>query len=272
MRRAARPELGLVSLSAANHELGNAYDVPAMVAAARATRPEVLVHADAVQAAGKLPVSLAGWGVDALSVSGHKLGGPAGVGALVHSRALRLEPLARGGQQERGRRPGTEATWLVHGFGLAVELAVAEQPARQAAMAARRERLARGVRELGGRIHGDPERHVGNTLNVAFEGCAGELVMMALDLEGIAVSTGAACSSGLAEPSPVLRALGQPPEQARQAVRLSLSPATTDAEVDAVLAALAAVLPRIRAAGSSLGVPSELDRPSEARGAGRAAS
>jgi cysteine desulfurase len=201
-----------------------------------------------VQAVGKLPVSLAGWGVDMLSVSGHKLGGPAGVGALVHSRGLRLEPLVRGGPQERGRRAGTEAPWLVHGLGLAVELAAAEQPQRRAAMLARRQRLAAGVRELGARIHGDPEQHVGNTLSVAFPGCPGELVMMALDLEGIAVSTGAACSSGLAEPSPVLRALGQPPDRALEAVRLSLSPATTHAEVEAVLAALAVVLPRIRAA------------------------
>jgi len=247
-RLRACPELGLVSLSAANHELGNAYDVSALVAAVRAARPEVAIHVDAVQAVGKLPVSLAAWGVDALSVSGHKLGGPAGVGALVHRRELRVEPLGRGGQQERGRRPGTEATWLVHGFGLAVELAAAEQPQRRAGMAAQRQRLLEGVRGLGARIHGDLERHAGNTLNVGFPGCPGELVMMALDLEGIAVSTGAACSSGLAEPSPVLRALGQPPQQAREAVRLSLSPATTDAEIDAVLAALAAVLPRIRAA------------------------
>lgn len=247
-RLRARPELGLVSLSAANHELGNAYDVPALAAAARAARPAVLVHADAVQAVGKLPVSLREWGVDMLSVSGHKLGGPAGVGALVHSRGLRVEPLLRGGQQERGRRPGTEATWLVHGFGLAVELAAAEQPVRRAAMALRRERLLAGLCELGARIHGDLADHVGNTLSAAFPGCPGELVMIALDLEGIAVATGAACSSGLAEPSPVLRAVGQRPEEALEAVRLSLSPATTDAEIDAVLAALAMVLPRIRTA------------------------
>lgn len=247
-RLRARPELGLVSLGAANHELGNAYDVPALAAAARAARPEVLLHVDAVQAVGKLPVSLAGFGVDLLSVSGHKLGGPAGVGALVHHEALRLEPLLRGGRQERGRRPGTEAVWLVHGLGLAVELAVAEQPQRHALMAARRERLCAGLRPLGARIHGDLACHVGNTVNAAFPGCPGELVMMALDLAGIAVSTGAACSSGLAEPSPVLRALGQPPAQALEAVRLSVSPATTNAEIDAVLAALAEALPRIRAA------------------------
>jgi cysteine desulfurase len=240
------PALGLVSLAAANHELGNAYDVPAVVAAVRAVRPEVLIHVDAVQAVGKVPVSLSGWGVDLLSVSGHKLGGPSGVGALVHHRGLRLAPLWHGGQQERGRRGGTEATWLVFGLGLAVELAAAEQPERHAHMAARRQRLAAGLAGLGARIHGDPACHVGNTLNIAFPGCPGELVMMALDLEGIAVATGAACSAGLAEPSPVLRALGQPPAQALEAVRLSLSPATTDAEVDAVLAALAAILPRIR--------------------------
>lgn len=248
-RLRARPELGLVSLSAANHELGNAYDVPALVAAVRAARPEALVHVDAVQAVGKRPVSLRGWGVDLLSVSGHKLGGPAGVGALVHAREQRIEPLVRGGQQERGRRPGTEAVWLVHGLGLATELAAAEQAERGATMAARRQRLLEGVERLGARIHGDREHHVGNTLNVAFPGCPGELVMIALDLEGIAVSTGAACSSGLAEPSPVLRALGQPPARALEAVRLSLSPATTDAEIDAVLAALASVLPRIRDTG-----------------------
>jgi cysteine desulfurase len=246
-RLRASPELGLCSFSAANHELGNAYDVPAMVAAAREARPEVLLHVDAVQAVGKLPVSLAGWGVDLLSVSGHKLGGPAGVGALVHHRGLRLDPLVWGGQQERGRRGGTEATWLVHGLGLAVELAAAEQPQRHAHMATRRRRLAVGLLELRARIHGDPVSHVGNTLNVAFSGCPGELVMMALDLEGIAVSTGAACSAGVVEPSAVLRALGQPPAMALEAVRLSLSPATTDAEIDAVLAALARVLPRIRA-------------------------
>lgn len=247
-RLRARPELGLVSLSAANHELGNAYDVPALAAAARAARPAVLVHSDAVQAVGKLPVSLRAWGVDMLSVSAHKLGGPAGVGALVHTRGLRVAPLLRGGAQERGRRPGTEATWLVHGFGLAVELAAAEQAQRRATMALRRERLLAGVTRLGARIHGDPEHHVGNTLGLAFPGCPGELVMIALDLEGIAVATGAACSSGLAEPSPVLRALGHGREEALEGVRLSLGPATTDAEVDTVLAALARVLPRIRAA------------------------
>ncbi|MEX1368247.1 MAG: cysteine desulfurase family protein [Nannocystaceae bacterium] len=247
-----RPELGLVSLAAANHELGNAYDVAGIVAQVRAVRPSVLVHTDAVQAVGKVPVSLAGWGVDLLSLSGHKLGGPAGVGALVHGRGLSVESLLAGGQQERGRRPGTEATLLVHGLGHAVALAVDERVQRHASTAVVRARARAGLLDLGARIHGDPEHHTGNTINAAFEGCDGELLMMNLDLAGFAVSTGAACSSGTPEPSPVLLALGQPPARAREALRLSLSPATTEEQIDALLAALADIVPRVRDAGSSL--------------------
>ncbi len=242
------PQVGLCSLSAANHELGNAYDVAAMAAAIRAVRPEVLVHVDAVQALGKRSVSLSEWGVDLLSVSAHKVGGPGGVGALVHARTLGLQSMHLGGQQERGRRGGTEATVLLHGLGRAAELAANEQPERRARTEVLRDRLRRGIERLGGRIHGDPGQHVGNTLNVAFEGCTGELVMMNLDLAGIAVSTGAACSSGVAEPSPVLLALGQTPRQAREAVRLSLHHRTTEAEIDTVLAALGDIIPRVRAA------------------------
>ncbi|MCX4245666.1 cysteine desulfurase family protein [Paraliomyxa miuraensis] len=246
-----RPELGLCSLAAANHELGNAYDVAAFSAALRAVRPQVLIHVDAVQALGKVPVSLTEWGVDLVSISGHKIGGPVGSGALVHHRNLRVEPMLCGGQQERGRRGGTEGLWAIHGLGVAVELAVAEQPSRRATMVARRAQLLQGLcARLGARIHGDLEHHVGNTLNVAFEGCAGELVMMALDLEGIAVSTGAACSSGVLQASPVLRALGQSPQRALEAVRLSISASTTEAEIDAVLAALTDAVPRIRHAAS----------------------
>ena len=251
-RLRAEPRLGLVSLAAANHELGNAYEVAEVARAAREASPGVVVHTDAVQAVGKLPVSLAGWGVDLMSVSAHKLGGPAGVGALVHHRALKLQALRHGGAQERGRRPGTEATLLVHGFGHAISLAAAEQGARHEHMAARRARLVEGLRALGGRIHGDPDHHTGNTVNVGFEGSEGELVMMNLDLAGIAVSTGAACSAGVPEPSPVLLALGQAVPMAREAVRMSLSPSTTDADIDAVLAAVAEALPRVRKASGGV--------------------
>ncbi|MEM9460827.1 MAG: cysteine desulfurase family protein [Myxococcota bacterium] len=243
------PRVGLCSLAAANHELGNAYDVFALVAAVRAVRPDVLVHVDAVQSLGKEPVSLSAWGVDLLSVSAHKVGGPKGVGALVHARGLTVSPLMPGGQQERGRRGGTEALEIIDGFGLAAQWAAAEQARRRAHTDRLRSRLRVGLLALGARIHGDPERHTGNTLNVAFDGCPGELVMMNLDLAGFAVSTGAACSAGAAEPSPVLRALGQPVPRALEAVRISLHHTSTESEVEGLLGALAEVVPRVRAAG-----------------------
>ncbi len=244
-----RPQVGLVSLSAANHELGNAYDVAAIVAAVAQARPEVLVHVDAVQAVGKVPVSLAGWGAHLISLSGHKLGGPAGVGALVHQKGLRLDPLRHGGGQERGRRVGTEALLLIAGLGHAVALAEVEHAERSASTRLRRARLCAGLLRLGARVHGDPEHHTGNTVNAAFDGCDGELVMMSLDLAGVAVSTGAACSAGSAGPSPVLLGLGLDADQAAAAVRFSLGPANTDAEVDTVLTALETIVPRVRAAG-----------------------
>lgn len=242
------PPVGLCSLAAANHELGNAYDVFALAAAVRAVRPEVLIHVDAVQALGKEPVSLSAWGVDLLSLSAHKVGGPKGVGALVHARGLAVSPLVPGGRQERGRRGGTEALEIIHGFGLAAQWAAAEQADRRAHTDRLRSRLRAGLLAWGARIHGDPERHTGNTLNVAFDGCPGELVMMSLDLAGFAVSTGAACSAGAAEPSPVLRALGLPARQALGAVRISLHHTSTESEIEALLGALAEIVPRVRAA------------------------
>lgn len=247
---AARPALGLVSLSAANHELGNALDVPATVAAIREVAEHVDIHVDAVQALGKLEVDFAAWGVDLVSLSAHKVGGPMGIGALVHRRAARLEPLWGGGAQERGRRPGSEPLLLAHGFGVAAAWASRERERHQRALRALHARLRDGLQALGGRLHGDPERHTGNTVNVGFAGCDGQLVAMALDLQGIRVSTGAACSAGTPEPSAVLLALGQPQKLAREAVRISLSPANQPADVDALLAALPAILFRVRAAGA----------------------
>ncbi len=248
LRRA--PEIGLVSLAAANHELGNAYEPAALVEALGEHRPRVLVHVDAVQALGKCPVSLHRWGVDLLSVSAHKIGGPAGVGALVHRRGLTLWPLRYGGQQERGRRAGTEALLLIHGFGLAAELAAQEQPQRRAHADALRQQLVTGLMRQGARLHGDPERHIGNTASLGFPGCEGELLMMNLDLAGFAVSTGAACSAGVPEPSAVLRALGLDLTRAREGLRISLGPSNRPEDIDALLAALHEIVPRVRASVS----------------------
>lgn len=242
------PEVGIVTLSAANHELGNRYDVPAFVASVRATRDDVVIHTDAVQALGKTPVEFAGWGVDLLSLSAHKIGGPTGVGALVHHKSVRLEPLVAG-HQERGRRGGTEALAPIAGFGVAVGAGLdAVERDRVQAMTTR---VRDGVRAAGARIHGDIEHDVGNTVSFAFEGCPGELMCMNLDLDGFAVSTGAACSAGTLEASPVMLALGLTPSRAAEAVRVSLGSSNTMSEVEAFLAALPAIVGRVREAHRS---------------------
>ncbi|MCB9702449.1 MAG: cysteine desulfurase [Myxococcales bacterium] len=250
------PEVGLVSLQAANHELGNAYPLAAIVAAARVLRPEILFHCDAVQALGKIPVDLRTLGVDLLSVSGHKIRGPKGIGALLHRRHVALEPLLRGGHQERGRRPGTEATPLIAGFARAVELAVSELDARQgpvrALAAGLRARLGDHARAWGLRLYGDPEASVGNTIALGVDGCEGQLLLINLDLEGIMVSTGSACSSGTLEPSPVLLALGCTPEEGRSVLRISLGVGNSEADLDALVAALPRAIARVRGEAEGL--------------------
>jgi cysteine desulfurase len=230
---------GLVALAAVNHELGTIAD-PAVVAAARAAG--ALVHVDAVQAAGKL--ALPALDADALVISAHKLGGPQGVGAL----AIALDdglPLFDAGHQERGRRPGTENTLGIVGFGAAVAHA---DPAGWPAVAALGDRLEAGLREIDGvRIHGAGAPRIGGTVNAGFAGARGESIVIALDLAGVAVSTGAACTSGSIQPSPVLLGLGLLPERAREAVRFSLGRTTTADEIDAVLVRLPAIVARVRA-------------------------
>lgn len=246
-------ELGLVSVTAAHHELGNVTDVRAIVDAVRAARPEVLVHVDAVQAFGKLPVSFAGWGVDLLSVSAHKIGGPAGIGALVCARHVPIEPLWGGGRQQSGRRPGTEAAWATAGFAAAATAASATAASWATAVAPLGARLRAGLVACGGRLFGDPDAHLGNTALVAFDGCDGHLVMVALDLAGFACSTGAACSTGTVEPSAVLLALGCDRPVARGALRVSIGPERTAADIDALCSALPDILGSVRAATARLG-------------------
>jgi len=242
------PEVGLVSLAAANHELGNSYDIPGMVAAARALRPEILFHTDAVQAVGKVPINFREWGVDLLSLSGHKLYGPKGVGALIHRRHLELAPLFHGGHQERGRRPGSEATASIAGLGVAVELATAELETNRAHVCELMAGLRARLGELDDvRLYGDPESSVGNTLSVGISGCEGQLLLINLDLMGIMVSTGSACTAGTLEPSPALLALGCTPEEARSVLRISIGKGTTAAELDTLVDALPEVIARVRA-------------------------
>lgn len=243
------PEVGIVSLAAANHELGNVYDLAALSAAARAASPAVLVHSDAVQAFGKIPLDLRGLGLDLMSLSAHKIHGPKGVGALVHRRGLELAATLFGGPQERGRRPGTESVAAIAGFGKAAELAAAEAATRRAHTAGLVRRLRAGLSALpGARLHGDLERSTDTTVNAGFENCDGQLVLINLDLAGIAVSTGAACSSGTLEPSPVLRALGQTDDRAREGLRISVGKDNSAEDVEALLAVLPGILERVRGA------------------------
>lgn len=231
--------VGVVAVAAVNHELGTCID-PALLAAARAAG--ALVHVDAVQAAGKLP--LAALDADALVISAHKLGGPQGTGAL----AIALDdglPLIDAGHQERGRRPGTENTLGIVGFGAAAELA---DPASWPAVAALGDRLEAGLGAIAGvRIHGAGTRRIGGTINAGFTRARGESIVIALDLAGIAASTGAACTSGSVQPSPVLLGLGLPADQAREAVRFSLGRTTTASQIDEVISRLPAIVTRARA-------------------------
>jgi cysteine desulfurase len=200
-----------------------------------------LAHLDAVQAIGKQELSLDAW--QSIAISAHKLGGPQGVGALALSVDGGL-PLHDGGQQERGRRPGTENTLGIVGFGAAAASFDVDCWPRIKQLGAM---LEAGVRAIpDSRIHGAPLERVGTTINAGFAGALGESIVMALDLEGISVSTGSACTSGSVQPSAVLLGLGYPPEQALEAVRFSLGPTTTEDEIKQVLAVLPGLVERAR--------------------------
>jgi cysteine desulfurase len=224
----------LVSVQLANHEIGVVQDLPAIVAIAQ--RHGARVHTDAVQALGKLDVDVGALGVDALTLSAHKVGGPKGAGALWVRDGLDVDALLRGGHQERQRRPGTENVAGIAGFGAACR-------ALERHGSELRDRFEAGVRALGARVAGAGAPRVPTTSYVAFDGVAGELLMQALDLEGVAVSTGAACSSGSLEPSPVLRAIDFP-----EGIRVSIGSGNTAADIDRVLELLPMLLERIRRA------------------------
>lgn len=246
---AMRPEIGLLSITAAHHELGNVPPVAAIASAVRARRPELLLHVDAVQAYGKLPLSRASLGADAVSISAHKLGGPVGVGALVLAREAPLAPVVVGGAQQHGRRGGTESVALAVGFAAAATAVHATLVEDQRHVRGLLEQLRGILRDAGGELLGDAEHHVGTTALVRFDDCDAHTLMIALDLAGIVCSTGAACSSGTVEPSPVLRALGFDAVAARGALRFSLAPEHGADDLDALAAVLPTCLARVRDAG-----------------------
>jgi cysteine desulfurase len=239
-------DTALLSLMHANNEVGTIQPVAACAALAHARG--ILVHTDAVQSAGKIPIDVTALDVDLLSLSAHKLYGPKGVGALWIRRGLRLAPTMTGGKQERSRRAGTENVPAIVGLGIAARLAASRLDTDAVALAALRDRLEAGIlaRVPGTHVNGAGAPRVPNTTNIGFDGIEAESLLIALDLEGIAVSTGSACSSGTLEPSHVLKAMGLPLHDTQNALRISLGRHTTAAEVDAVIDVLPGLVTRLR--------------------------
>jgi cysteine desulfurase len=224
-------ETALVAVMLANNETGVLQPIAEVVALARARGARV--HCDAVQAAGKVPVDVRALDVDTLALSAHKIYGPQGVGALYVKRGARMSALLRGGSQERNRRAGTENVAGIAGFGRAAQLAQAELASEAARQAVLRDRLEVLLLQLDGcRRNGDAAR-VPNTTNLSFEGCEAESLLLALDLAGVAVSTGAACAAGAVEPSHVLKGMGLGSGRVQSSLRFSLGHGTTEAEIDA---------------------------------------
>jgi cysteine desulfurase len=246
VQRAIRPETVLISIMHANNEVGTIQPLEEIGRIAR--ERDIYFHSDAVQSVGKIPVDVEKLGVDLLSLSAHKLNGPKGVGAMFIRKGTSLKPLLYGGHHERDRRPGTENVPGIVGLGTAAELAWANLEENAQRVAALRDRLERGILEQVPQVsvNGDPQRRLPNTSNLCFDCVEGEGFVIAMDLRGIACSTGAACSSGAVEPSHVLSALGRTPEQARSSIRFSLGRYNTAEDIAATLATLPAVVERLR--------------------------
>jgi cysteine desulfurase len=247
VRDAISDKTALVSVMHANNEVGTVQPVAALAAIAH--ERGALVHTDAVQSAGKISVSARALGVDLLSVSAHKLYGPKGVGALWVRRGVRLTQQMTGGRQERNRRAGTENVPALVGMGVAATLALQGLEEHGRRVGALRDRLEAGVlRDVPQTaVNGARDRRVPNTTNISFERVEAESLLIALDLEGIAVSTGSACSSGTLEPSHVLKAMGLGSSRAQSSLRFSLGAATTDAEIDRVVGVLPGLVQKLRA-------------------------
>ena len=239
-------DVALISVMSANNEVGTLQPIEEVVALA--AEHGIPVHTDAVQAVGTVPVDFATSGVDALTTTGHKLGGPYGVGALVVRREVVVTPLAHGGGQERDIRSGTLDVPAVAAFAAAVESAVKEQGAYAARVSALRDDLVSRVlaQVPETHLHGDPVHRLPGNAHLGFPGCEGDSLLMLLDARGIECSTGSACSAGVPQPSHVLLAMGCTDEQARHSLRFSLGHTSTQADVDALVAAIGPVVERAR--------------------------
>ena len=246
LEAALADDTALVSIMHANNEIGTIQPIGEL--AGLAHKRGALFHTDAVQSAGKLPIDVKRLGVDLLTTSAHKFYGPKGVGATWVRRGLRLLPILYGGRHERSRRAGTENVAGIVGMGVAARLAVPTMASDAERLAALRDHLETAVLAAipGTAVNGARAQRVPNTTNISFDRTEAESLLIALDLAGIAVSTGSACSSGTLEPSHVLKAMGLPPHRTQNSIRFSLGHATTAADVERVVAVLPGIVDKLR--------------------------
>ena len=257
LRRGIRPETVLITIMHANNELGAVQPLEEIGRIAK--EADVYFHTDAVQSAGKIPIDVNTLQVDLLSISGHKLYAPKGIGALYVRGGTRLRQLLYGGHHQRGFRPGTENVAGIVGLGKAVEIACKSLAEDAQRIAALRDKLQQGLlqRVPHSRVNAGAAPRTPNTTNLVFPGVEGEALLIALDLKGLACSTGAACSSGAVEPSHVLTAIGLPPEEARASLRFSLGRHTTPADIDFALNVVPAAVAQLRELSPTYGKMAE---------------
>src|SRR5262252_4001747 len=253
LREAITTETALVSVMHANNEIGTIQPIAALAEIAH--EHGALMHTDAVQSAGKIPVDVRALGVDLLALSAHKFNGPKGAGVLWVKRGTRMQPTMTGGKHERNRRAGTENVPAIAGLGVAARLARGKLSAEGARVAALRDRLETQILATvpGTAVNCARDARVPNTTNISFDRVEAESLLIALDLEGVAVSTGSACSSGTLEPSHVLKAMGLPAHRTQNSLRFSLGMFSTDAEVDFVVGLLPRLVEKLRGLSRKVG-------------------
>jgi cysteine desulfurase len=249
VQRAIRRDTILISIMHANHEVGTIQPIQEICTIAR--EHGILFHTDAIQSVGKIPVNVKSLGVDLLSISGHKIYGPKGIGALYIRKGIELDPFILGGPQEMNRRAGTENVLGIVGLGRAAEIIAGELEENRERLEFLRNLFWEGIKQRipGCRLNGHPTHRLPNTLNVVFDSIPAESALISLDLLGVACSAGSACTSGSLEPSHVLFAMGLPKERARGAIRFSLGRDTTQDEIARAVEILAEVIDRLRGAG-----------------------
>lgn len=256
--------VAIVSVMWANNETGTIFPVEKM--AEMAEEAGVLFHTDAVQAVGKIPMNLQDTSIHMLSLSGHKLHAPKGVGVLYLKRGVRFRPLLRGGHQERGRRAGTENTIGIVGLGKACELAMKHMEYENTEVAKLRDRLQEGILAVVPHafVTGDASNRLPNTLNIAFEYIEGEAILLLMNKQGIAASSGSACTSGSLEPSHVMKAMGIPYTAAHGTVRFSLSRYNTPEEIERVIEAVPPIVAQLRKLSPYWGANGPIENPEQA--------